>query len=255
MHALTCGQSPVKAVITHNAQYTTLTIDEPGLALSCQPGQFFELRSFSPETQPKKLFKPISIAKVCGSEISFMIKNIGAGTALLCKMRPGDILEYYGPLGTAFPILPDSRAILVSGGVGYPPLAYLKSLLSASNTVLHLHGATTEDDVFPADEIWRMSLGTPRSGYVTQGLKQHLSESGADVVYTCGPIPMLKAVASLCAEYGVQCYASMEAYMACGIGVCHGCVIPVGSPEDWDYLRVCKEGAVFDASLIRWESL
>lgn len=255
MHALTCGHNPVTAVITHNAQYTTLTINEPGLAAYCQPGQFFEIRCLCPETKLKKLFKPISIARVTGDEISFMIKNIGEGTALLCGMRPGDILEHYGPLGTAFPSVERSRVILVSGGVGYPPLAYLKSLLPASNTVLHLHGATTEDDVMPADEIWRMSPGTAHSGYVTEGLKQHLQSTGADVVYTCGPIPMLKAVASLCAEHGVKCYASMEAYMACGIGVCHGCAIPIGTSDSWDYKRVCKEGAVFDASEIRWESL
>ena len=249
---LVCLTLPV--VAKHiNAKYSMLTIDEPGLAVRCKPGNFFELRAAL--AGPRKLYKPISIYRVDGSQISFLIKRLGAGSEALCALQSGDLMELYGPLGNEFPIVTEQHVLLVSGGVGYPPLVYLKTALEAANTVYSLHGATTAEDRFPADEIWQMQPPAEHLGYVTEGLSRYLDQNQVDVVYSCGPEAMLKAVAEICAARAVKLYVSMEAYMACGIGACHGCTIPVGDPEHWDYLRVCKEGPVFDAATIRWELL
>ncbi len=234
-----------------NELYRVISVEEPGLAKKCRAGNFFELRSSA--VSSRKLFKPISVYRVDGSEISFLIKRLGPGSEALCDLKTGDLLELYGPLGNSFPLVSDAHILLVSGGVGYPPLAGLKSALDSSNHVFSLHGATTSLDRFPADEIWQIEGSSEHQGFVTEGILQYLERASVDLVYACGPSAMLKAVSMICAARGIRAYVSMEAYMACGIGACHGCVIPVGDASSYDYQRVCKEGPVFDAASIVWE--
>jgi len=255
MPELTCKRSPIYRASIINSLYTSLTINDPGLAERCRPGQFFELRDPAMCGSEHKLFKPISISMVYDGLISFIIKNVGTGTQSLCNLHEGDMIEYFGPLGNEFPLVENNRVVLVSGGIGYPPLLYLRGILAPRNQIIHLHGATTFLDTIQAEENWLMEEGTARTGYVTKGLENYLNEYKADIVYSCGPEPMLKAVAGMCKDKGLKNYASMEAYMACAVGVCHGCAIPVGTEDNWDYLRVCKEGPVFDAETIRWELL
>lgn len=249
---LACLSLPVTAEHL-NHLYTMLTINEPGLAQRCRPGNFFELRA--PLVSARKLYKPISVYKADDTKISFLVKRVGPGTEALCALSDGDPLELFGPLGNEFPTLTDSNILLISGGIGYPPLAYLREALDDSNTIFSLHGASTEADRFPADEIWQMKGPAERQGLVTEGMLRYLEKNQVDVVYACGPLPMLKTVAEICAGREIRAYVSMEAYMACGIGACHGCAVPVGSAEAPEYLRVCKEGPVFDSASIVWELL
>ena len=249
---LACLSLPVTAE-TINPLYTVLTIDEPGLAQLCQPGNFFELKSA--DVPDSKLYKPISVYAVAGSRISFLVKRVGPGTAALCNLRTGEQLELFGPLGNAFPLVSGQSILLISGGVGYPPLKYLRTRLDSSNLVFSLHGATTEQDRFPADEIWQMQAPAEHQGFVTEGMLKFLEHTKVDLVYACGPIAMLKAVSMICAVRGIKAYVSLEAYMACGIGACHGCAVPIGDIQSYDHLRVCKEGPVFDAECVVWELL
>lgn len=249
---LTCLSLPVTAE-TINQNYTVLSVVEPGLAQKCQPGNFFEIRSTAvPE---RKLYKPISVYNADSSKISFLIKRAGQGTDALCELKTGDRLELFGPLGNSFPLVSDSNILLVSGGVGYPPLKYLRTVLESSNRVFSLHGASTRQDRFDADEIWQMQAPAEHQGFVTEGMLTFLEHTKPDLVYACGPLAMLKAVSMICAGRGIKAYVSLEAYMACGIGACHGCAVPIGSPLVYDYQRVCKEGPVFDASTVMWELL
>jgi dihydroorotate dehydrogenase electron transfer subunit len=94
-----------------------------------------------------------------------------------------------------------------------------------------------------------------KQGMVTEGMADLLLSKKIDLVYSCGPGSMLKQAAQIAAAHGIEHYTSMEAYMACGIGVCHGCAVPVGTDEDWTYLRVCKEGPVFNAADVLWSEL
>lgn len=247
---LTCLSLPV-SVETINQFYTVLTIEEPGLARICQPGNFFELKSTA--VPDRKLFKPISVYAVDDSRISFLIKRLGPGTEALCNLKTGEQLELFGPLGNTFTLVSGQSILLVSGGVGYPPLKYLRTNLDSSNRVFSLHGATTEQDRFPADEIWQMQAPTVHQGFVTEGMLRFLEHTKVDLVYACGPIAMLKAVSMICATRGIKAYVSLEAYMACGIGACHGCAVPIGNTQSYDYQRVCKEGPVFDAECVVWE--
>lgn len=231
-----------------NPRYRVLSVQAPEWAGLCVPGQFFELKADT-APQERRLFKPVSVYDVSGGEISFLIKVLGPGTQALADLGEGDSLRLLGPLGNGFPIVEGRRVLLVSGGVGYPPLAWLRRMLDATNAVTLLHGGACADDAFPCDELYTEDGSLGRQGLVTQGVETLVSQSSIDAVYSCGPVPMLKRVAELVAP--LPHWVSLEAYMACGVGVCHGCAVPVGE----GYERVCKEGPVFDASRIRWGSL
>jgi len=236
----------ISAIEHFKGPYAVIRVQDSGLASQCRPGMFFELRASS---QQEKLYKPISVYNAVGETLEFLIKLIGAGTRALGALSAGGDLELIGPLGNEFPLPEGRKALLVSGGVGYPPLAWLKKALPASTTAIHLHGGAGRDDVWACDYPCTVNGSVGHKGLVTDLVPDLLRLEGIDLVYSCGPLPMLKKLALICC--GIEHYVSMEAYMACGVGVCYGCAIPVGE----GFQRVCKEGPVFDASLIRWEEL
>ncbi|MDZ4181902.1 MAG: dihydroorotate dehydrogenase electron transfer subunit, partial [Candidatus Cloacimonadaceae bacterium] len=137
------------------------------------------------------------------------------------------------------------------GGVGYPPLAFLKTRLPHSCQVSFLHGGACADDVFPADECYTVDGSAGIKAFVTEGVLSLITRQTIDIVYSCGPVPMLKALNAICKDNGIKHFASLEAYIACGVGVCHGCAVPVG--KHGEYQRVCVEGPVFDAEILNWE--
>ncbi len=241
--------------------YFILWIWDDELSKKSKPGQFFEIRAHASlhdawdSQRIPKLYKPISIYENSGGRIGFFIKNVGPGTSALARLRAGDMLELIGPLGNSFPLFSGRRVLLVSGGIGYPPLSYLQKELINRNLIFWAHGGATQADIFPCDEVWTVDGSIGKMGLVTEGLADILQSKRIDLVISCGPIPMLKQTAMICTEYGIEHYTSMEAYMACGIGVCHGCAVPVGTEENWDYLRVCKEGPVFNAADVLWSKI
>lgn len=245
----------IECYITENRvlsdQYFVLSVSSPELARVCFPGHFCELKATCP-SQHRKLYKPISVYAVEDDKVSFMIKAIGLGTIALRDLNPGDTLSVIGPLGNTFPEMIDKRVILVSGGVGYPPLAFFKKVYGSSNRITHIHGGGSCGDVFPADACYTLDGSAGEKGLVTDGLQRELMDKQAACILSCGPLAMVKAVQDIACEYNVEHLASLEAYMACGIGVCHGCSIPYGSTG---YLRVCVEGPVFDAYNIRWSEI
>lgn len=247
---------PIKSIEHLNKLYFVVTVDIGKAAIDIKAGQFFQLKR--PELVYPILRKPISIYDIQGSVISLMIKRLGKGTEQFSQMHAGDNLDILGPLGNGFPLVDNQKAVLVSGGIGYPPLYYLKKqLLELKSEVYWLHGGQSKNDIFPADEIWTDDGSMGNAGYVTEGLKTLLELKKPDVIYACGPKAMLKACNDLAQEYEVMLYVSLEEYMACGIGVCHGCAVPVkpSKKESYTYKNVCKDGPVFNANDIVWESM
>ncbi len=239
---------PLEAHQTLRGGYFTFSVRETSMATHCRPGMFFEVKSASPD-QERRLFKPLSVYGVSGDSISFLARIAGPGTAALAELRAGDPIRLLGPLGNSFPVIEGARALLVSGGVGYPPLAYLRKSMPADAVCFLIHGGACADDVFPCDKAYTEDGSSGIAGRVTKDVLSLISEKEITVVYSCGPLPMLKALSDLVAP--LPHYASLEAYMACGIGVCHGCAVPVGDT----YKRVCADGPVFLGSDIRWEEL
>jgi dihydroorotate dehydrogenase electron transfer subunit len=195
-----------------------------------------------------------------------LYKVVGKGTTVLANLHHGDHLDILGPLGKGFSTeSPGSEKILVGGGVGLAPLYYLGRELAKASPVRLFAGGRTSDDIICITEFERLGIETYVStddgtlgdrGLVTEALEKYLHQKSAGkTLYACGPFPMLKAVSVIAGRYGIPCQVSLEAYMACGVGACLGCVIKgrnhtVESP---DYRCVCKEGPVFDHNELLWD--
>jgi len=189
--------------------------------------------------------------------LDFLIEGIGPGTERLCALESGERVWVNGPLGNSFS-LPDelapgaAGAILVGGGIGIAPLALLRRRFANRNVptrvLLGFRDATHSgglDDLFACCEVALASedghIG--HRGYVTDLLDAMLAgdDAASAAVYSCGPPPMLDAVAALCADRGVSCELAMESPMACGYGACYGCAVP---KPGGGYARLCVEGPV-----------
>ena len=212
------------------------------------PGGFAEL-----ELPGFYLRRPISICDVEGDILTLIYKVVGIGTDAMSEYKEGVQLDILTGLGNGFnaDALCNSP-LLVGGGVGVPPLYYLcKKLIAKGKTPSVILGFNTSDDVFYKDEFEALgvkvtvttadgSFGT--KGFVTDALALH----EYDYTYSCGPLPMLKA---LYTNTDVDGEYSFEARMGCGFGACMGCSIPTKNGMK----RVCKEGPVFKKEEIVWQ--
>jgi dihydroorotate dehydrogenase electron transfer subunit len=228
--------------------YFVLEVESESLAPQCRPGVFFELKADVP-SQARRLYKPVSVYRAGNGRIAFLIKKTGPGTEALFSLQRGGLLNLIGPLGNGFPLCEGRNVLLVSGGVGYPPLAYLKEALQGSNRITFIHGGACAEHMFPCDLAYTIDGSFGRKGMVTDDIEGLIKDRQIDVVYSCGPVGMLKAL-SLRLPL-IEHYVSLEAYLACGVGVCHGCAVPVGET----YIRVCKDGPVFNAADLRWSEM
>lgn len=196
--------------------------------------------------------------------VDFIFHIIGRGTYALSRSRPGDSLEFLGPLGKHFDATAalNHTALLVGGGVGTPALYLLAQELFRRGIPLQVFlGARTQADLIGVDDfgqIAELHVTTDDGsygyqGFVTTPFKEYLQLARTpQLVYTCGPDPMMARVAQISESYGHRCYASLEARMACGFGVCVGCVVETCRSGSYDYERVCVEGPVFDSKEVVW---
>jgi dihydroorotate dehydrogenase electron transfer subunit len=216
------------------------------------------------------LRRPFSVYRAKGDAVALLYRVVGRGTRWLAGVAPGDVLDALGPLGRPFaPPARGARLLLVGGGVGMAPLARYVEVHGGAGLrgVAGFRSAgqvaglapflaagvplaiTTEDGSrlagpTPPEVVWR-------GGRPTDHLAAAIA--GADRVLTCGPDPLMRAVAALAREAGVPCEASVERPMGCGIGVCLGCVLPVrGAGGEVTYARACREGPVLDAATVAW---
>lgn len=199
----------------------------------------------------------------------FIFHILGRGTQALAQLHNGDAIEFLGPLGQAFSLKPaeeTGKALIVAGGVGSPAVLILAEALIAKgiDTTIFLGGRSDQDLIGTNDFN---ALGMPcfiatdngsagEKGFVTQPLERFLQTAPDKnyVIYTCGPDPMMKRVGEIGTKFGVTTYASLEARMACGFGVCVGCVVEIDCGNGLsNYQRVCIEGPVFNTQEIMWE--
>ena len=223
----------------------------------CAPGQFVQVEV--PNSKGTYLRRPISInfADHERDELWLLVRRAGEGTAALCALREGSIVNLVLPLGHGFSTTTASgKALLVGGGVGVAPLLELGKAMSQNGVeVQFLLGARSQADLLELDLFKRYgqvhvatedgSLG--EKGFVTQ----HSALNNAEVTHIacCGPQPMMKAVAKIAAERGIDCEVSLENMMACGLGACLCCV---EDTADSGNVCVCKEGPVFNIKRLKW---
>ena len=222
------------------------------------PGQFAGIRvDGSPSTF---LRRPISINYVDRSrnEVWFLIQLVGDGTRRLAEATKGDIINIVLPLGNGFtmPQIPSDKLLLVGGGVGTAPMLYLGEQLAKNGSKpTFLLGARTDKDLLQLDDF--ASYGEVytttedgsygEKGYVTQ--HSILNKIKFEQIYTCGPKPMMMAVAKYAKSNNINCEVSLENMMACGVGACLCCV----ENTDEGHLCVCKEGPVFNINKLLWQ--
>lgn len=220
----------------------------PTLAAQAAPGQFAQIR-----LPGHTLRRPISL---CGIDrergrLRFVFQVRGQGTAELAQCEPGDELEILAPLGRGFPIDPGKKTLLLGGGIGVPPL--LGCAAELGGNALACLGFRSKSAVILEEDFAaagaQVCVATDDGSYGHPGLVTELAEKeNFDVIFACGPTPMLRAAKALGERRGVPCYLSLEERMACGIGACLGCATPLLTEDGAPYFgHVCKDGPVFDS--------
>lgn len=219
------------------------------IADKAQAGQFAAVYC---KDGSRMLPRPISICEIDKKQgrIRLVYRVVGKGTAEFAKAKAGDVIEVMGPLGNGFP-LKEQRALLVGGGIGIPPMVQLAMELHCEKTmVMGYRNAQTflEEELRAQGPLYIAtddgSLGT--KGTVVDAIVENKLQ--ADVLYACGPLPMLRALKAYAAEHGMEAWISMEEKMACGIGACLACVCQSKEKDAHSQVhnkRVCKEGPVF----------
>ncbi len=241
--------------------YVELRCEAPE-AIEMAPGQFFMLRAGEgPDTYLPRAFS--WYRREDPRRVSFLFRVQGPGTAHLAALRPGDLVPATGPLGRGFP-LPGRpvRAALLGGGVGVPPLWGLARALRAQGSeVLALVGARSRAHLVGVEDLRaegaQVLVATDDGSTGYRGPLTDLLPAHVDVLYACGPEGMLRRVQEISLAGGPEAYLALEAPMACGYGVCLGCVVERAEPdpalgEYGKYQRVCREGPVFAAGEVRF---
>lgn len=251
-----CGNYPVLRVRETAKGFFDLWVNCPPAA-EAAPGQFLSIRCGE-----KTLRRPISVCetdKAAGAaRIVFEVR--GEGTAWLSKRAPGEMLDILGPLGRGFDlsVSGDGRAVFVGGGIGAPPLlAAAKPWGERADVLLGFRSAGAcilEPDFKKTGAGVQIATDDGSFGYhglVTELLRRRLGRAPCKIVYACGPGPMLRAAAQTAAEFGVRCEVSLEERMACGVGACLCCAVPVRGTDGAVRMRhVCSDGPVFDAQAV-----
>lgn len=240
-----------------------LTFAAGEMARDARPGHFVAIAG---DTGVQVLRRPFSFftADPETGLASILYKVHGPTSRALAGCRPGDVIDVIGPLGGRL-FRPDERTgarhIMVGGGYGVPPLVFLsRQLLSGDpNTeIVFINGARTKDFLVGTEGLDEIGVtlmpctddGTwGRQGIVTVALEELLADTRPTTVYTCGPTPMMNAVAVMSQAFDVPCQVSMEVFMPCGLGICMGCAV---QRPDGTYARGCVDGPVFEAREIVW---
>jgi dihydroorotate dehydrogenase electron transfer subunit len=251
------GRRPVNA-------YVELTLAAPEIAERAEPGQFVAFAIGGP-TSALLLRRSIAIAGTGNGVVTVVVAAHGPGSTWLAGLRTGDSVDVVGPLGRPFPMPePGTPALLVGGGYGAAALVGLGARLrEAGSAVAAVAGAATADRLCSVDELSavasRVEVTTDdgsfgRRGLVTLAVDELLPAAG--VVYACGPMAMLRAVARTATERGIPSYVAVEESMACGIGVCMTCVLPVvGEDGRTRFSRSCAEGPIFGGDRVRFDDV
>jgi dihydroorotate dehydrogenase electron transfer subunit len=216
------------------------------IAQKAKPGQFLHIKAR--EGIDPLLRRPISISRIYREKghISLVYQVIGKGTKFIATLKPGEDIDVMGPLGNGFPVFHGRKCAVVGGGMGVAPLLELANNLVDCDAYIGFRCDTFKlaefrsacKEVFVATE----DGSTGSRGYVTELMKDI---GRYDIVYTCGPKPMMKKVKELCENNSVRCFVSIEERMGCGIGACLVCACKVKEGDSWHYKKACTDGPVF----------
>lgn len=226
-----------------------------GAALEAKPGQFISMYT---NDGSKLLPRPISICEINREESSlrvvYRVTGKNTGTEEFSRMKAGDTIPVIGPLGNGFPLekAAGKRAFLMGGGIGVPPILELAKQMDCG--VKQIIVGYRDSEIFLRDEFEQngeVYISTEDGSVGTKGnVMDAIRENGleADIIYACGPTPMLRAIKAYAEEKGIECWLSLEERMACGIGACLACVCQTKEKDHHSNVnnkRICKDGPVF----------
>ena len=247
-------------VINHkwlNYSSFIIELEAPDTLPVIEPGNFAEIEV--PNSPKVFLRRPFSIydANPANNSLSFFVKVVGEGTRLLGETKNGDKLNLIYPLGNSFSRPAKGKILVIAGGSGIAPfILYGKSLQNNGTEITFLFGARSADDIVLIDQFKTLgnvlvttedgSLG--EKGLVTQHSIFENKNLPFELIVTCGPEPMMKAVGKISTDRNISCEASLENTMACGFGACLCCIVPTVNGNKC----VCTEGPVFNIKDLKW---
>ena len=242
----------VTSVLKLGTDVYEMRLKTQNIAKDSKPGQFISVYS---NDGSRLLPRPISICGIDGDELRIVYRVVGKGTKEFSTMSAGGELDIQGPLGNGYDVNAEyasKKAIIFGGGIGIPPMLELAKQLNCEKTIVLGY----KDELFlnkDFEPYGKVVIATEDGSCGTKGnVLDAVMENNVDgeVIYACGPTPMLRAIKAYALKNNMECYVSLEEKMACGIGACLACVCKSKEKDEHSQVnnkRVCKEGPVFNA--------
>ena len=249
--------------------YHQILLNVGDVVKSCRPGNFVAIK-VGGESSKMILRRAFAISRVSdnsqyGGTMELIVAPHGSGSKWLCSQQEGDEVDIIAPLGTAFGIPTQPiNALLIGGGYGSAPLFGLADVLKSRGCKVDmLLGASIGTKIYAPMEgkrsvnslkIYTEDGSMGETGRVTENLLEIVRDRNIDVIYSCGPMAMLSAITSLVSDTDVIHQCAVEESMACGVGICMTCVLPVQNEDgSTSMLRSCIDGPVMDGANVRWD--
>lgn len=250
----------MKAILKSRQQITARDIlydfTCPEISAKARPGQFVEIRLTS-GTDPY-LRRPISVFDAEEDSFRVLVRDVGRGTKIMSTWETGHETDIIGPIGNGFSFFAEDQSILIAaGGIGLAPLYFLaRRLIEANKNVTLLFSPHREREVLKCfDNIDQLTLIFAENRNVLPSVLNRILIGDFDRVYACGPVGFLQTVSEAGQKNSVKVQVSVENRMACGIGVCLGCAVPIRREESMIYLRACEDGPIFDGNEVIWNEM
>jgi dihydroorotate dehydrogenase electron transfer subunit len=256
-----------RATILNNRRvgvYHQIVLEVGDLVKNIKPGNFIAI-SVGGENSRMVLRRAFAISRISDrGTIELIVSPHGGGSKWLCEQTEGNVIDVITPLGTSFGIPTEPvTALLVGGGYGSAPLFGLAEVLKSRGCrVIMALGASTAAKIYAPLEgkraatllkIFTEDGSAGEQGRVTDSLPDIIAEHDARVIYSCGPMPMLEALSKIAVEADIAHQCAVEESMACGVGICMTCVMPVKTESgEIKNLRSCIEGPVMDGEFVQW---
>lgn len=252
-------------------QYHQIILNIGDLAVVCKPGNFVAI-NVGGDTSRMVLRRAFAISRVStrstfGGTMELIVAPHGQGSKWLCAQQEGSMIDIVAPLGTAFGIPTEPVSVLlVGGGYGSAPLFGLAEVLNARGCrVDMLLGASTASKIYAPMEgkravnsmrIYTEDGSMGQQGRVTDPIPEIIKDLDVAVIYSCGPMAMLSAITTISDQFNIVHQCAVEESMACGIGICMTCVLPVENEDGTvTNLRSCIDGPVMDGSKVKWSQV
>lgn len=260
-HNATVEIARIKKVASVTEHIYEITLQSPMIARTVKPGQFVHVRIDS--TFQPFLRRPLSVGPCDEDDLTLIFVVRGRGTAALAGMKPGDLLDLIGPLGSPFELPePGKVAILVAGGIGVVPLLLLNEIIPHEQPRHFILGVRSSDHLPVSDRKIKQhsillasddgSCGFEGNSIDLLNRMMKTIDPALAAIFGCGPFPMLKALKSYCTSHSITGQVSLEASMGCGVGACQGCAVP--RPGGTGYLLACSDGPVVDMADVDFNS-